>query len=64
LGAADVLLDHADTLDDDLVLGAVDLENLSFGTTMVSGDDLHEVAGVDVGVNELQSGHGLELLGC
>ena len=64
LGATDVLLNHADTLDDDLVLVTVDLKDLSFGATVVSGDDLHEVTSVNVGFYELKRGHGWELLGC
>jgi hypothetical protein len=52
-----VLLDHADAFDRDLMLGAVDLEDLPFGATMVPGDNLHEVTGMNMGFVELKCGH-------
>ena len=57
LGALHVLLDHADTFDEDLILGTDDLKDLSLGTTVVSGDDLHDIAGMNVGFDKLSSRH-------
>jgi hypothetical protein len=55
-----VLLDHPNAFDDDLVLGTVDLKDLSLGSPMVPGDNLDEVTGVYVCVGKLESGHGLK----
>ena len=56
-----MLLDHAHTLDDDLVLGTDNLKDLAFGATMVPGNDTDGVSGVDVSFDELKFGHGLKV---
>jgi hypothetical protein len=43
-----VLLDHAHTLDEDLIFAPDDLQNFAFGSAVVAGDDTDDVALVDV----------------
>ena len=57
LGAANMLFDHADTFNDNLLLGTIDLEDFSLGSAMVAGDDLDKVTGVNMCVNKLKSRH-------
>ena len=62
LRAADMLLDHPDTLDDNLMLGTVDLKYFPFGSAVIAGDDLDEVSCMNMCFDKLKSRHGREKL--